>query len=96
MFEPLGQEDPLGKSGNLLQYSCLKKLRWTEEPERATVMGLQRSWTPSDAHTHMHAPCPYPASLEKFLLYFPNQQLTDQFLKCYHLVVDLLDQNLNF
>ena len=39
----LGQEDPLEeKNGNPFQYSCLKKIPWTEEPGGLQFTGSQR------------------------------------------------------
>jgi len=34
---------PGGKNGNPLQYSCLKKIPWTEEPGGLQFTGLQRA-----------------------------------------------------
>ena len=48
-------------NGNPLQYSCLKKIPWTEEPVRLQAIGLQMSWTLLSEWTH---------SLKYRILYF--------------------------
>ena len=39
---PGSGRSPGGGHGNQLQYSCLKKIPWTEEPGRLRFTGLQR------------------------------------------------------
>ena len=39
---PGSGRSPGGRNGNPLQYSCLKKIPWTEEPGVLQSMGLQR------------------------------------------------------
>ena len=42
-LQSIGREDsPRGGNGNPLQYSCLEKLPWTEEPGRLESMGSKR------------------------------------------------------
>ena len=42
-LQSLGREDsPRGGNGNPLQYSCLEKLPWTEEPGRLESMDSKR------------------------------------------------------
>ena len=46
----VGSISALGRSpgegnGSPLQYFCLKKIPWTEEPGRLQSMGLPKSWT---------------------------------------------------
>ena len=36
---------PGGGDGNPLQYSCLKKFPWTEEPGGLQSMGSPKNWT---------------------------------------------------
>ena len=46
----LGLGRPLGgENGNPLQYSCLKKIPWTEEPGEL-VYGVTKRWTELSTH----------------------------------------------